>query len=113
MTILSLAPAAIPAGANAAPLYLDAFELMAPETPSPSTWFEKTPGWEQYDSTSVDPKNKAFLDFLRSQQPALSLLREGAARPGCCFDREYFLGWDILIPETLQIFDASCNAPRL
>jgi hypothetical protein len=117
-TILSLAPAPIPAGANAAPLYLDAFELMAPETPPPSTWVEKTHGWEAYDGKSVDPKNKAFLDFLQTQQPALSLLREGAARPGCRIEREYSLGFDMLIPEvrnfrrgaTLLAYDALAAA---
>ena len=91
---------------------------MAPETPPPSTWVEKTHGWEAYDGTSVDPKNKAFLDFLQTQQPALSLLREGAARPGCRLEREYFLGFDMLVPEvrnfrrgaTLLAYDSSAAA---
>jgi hypothetical protein len=118
--ILALAPAPVPAEANAAAIYLDAFELMAQEKPIPSFWKEDTRGWEKYDRTSIDPKNKAFTNFLEEQQAALVLLRHAASMPGCRFERDYFLGIEMLLPEIQQFrrgtmllaYDALASAAR-
>jgi hypothetical protein len=117
--ILALAPTRIPAGANAAPIYLDAFELMAPEMPNPAVGAEMKLDWKKYDRTSVDLKSKAFLDFLQGQQAALSLLREGAAKPGCWFERDYFQGFEpfpdlkqLQRGTTLLAYDALASATQ-
>jgi hypothetical protein len=117
--IVALAPTRIPAGVNATPIYLDAFELMAPEMPNPVVGAEMKFDWKKYDRTSVDLKSKEFLAFLQGQQAALSLLREGAAKPGCWFERDYFQGFggfpdlrQFQRGTTLLAYDALASANR-
>ena len=99
----ALSPARVTDGTNAAPIYLDAFELMTPETPIPSVRSKDKQSWEKYDRAAINPKDKELHDFLQGQQAALALLRKGAAQPGCWFERDYFQGWAMLLPELQQV----------
>lgn len=89
--ILALAPRRLPDSLNAAPLYLDAFELLPPLGRPAPVWLNSK-GEIDYDAATVDPRSKAFRAFIQAQQPALELFRKGAALPGFWFERDYFDG---------------------
>lgn len=101
--VLALAPARVPASENAAPFYLDAFELMAPESPLPSCLANSFTGWGNYNRNSIDPKSAEAHAFFRGQQAALALFRKGAAQPSCWFERDYSEGLELQLPELQQI----------
>ncbi len=56
-----------------------------------------------YDAATVDPKSKGFRDFIQAQQLTLALLRKGAALPGYWFERDYFQGMEMFVPEAKQL----------
>jgi hypothetical protein len=104
--ILALAPRRLPDSVNAAPLYLEAFELLPPLGPTAPVWQDSN-GDIRYDAATVDPRSKEFRAFIQARQPALALLRKGAALPGYWFERDYFQGIELFPPEVKQLQHAA------
>lgn len=98
---LSVAPPRLPDRDNAAVVYRQAFEAMGGrynEYCRDSWRWEKQweTAWEkiwtrrqQSGNINFDLHDPELRRFLKRQSPTLALLREAAAKPGCCFDREY------------------------
>ena len=52
-------------------------------------WEEKWTTWEPKGTVAFDVHDPELRRFLARQAPALKLLRQAAAMPGCNFDRDY------------------------
>jgi hypothetical protein len=102
--LLAQIPPRLPDSANAAVVYQEAFEYLAPPEPVPPLWRDKAPGaWRQYDRSAFDPKDKEFREFLRTQQRGLALVRKAAAMPACTFEHDYSLGISMALPELKRL----------
>ena len=121
---LAAAPARIPDRENAAILYQQAIEAIRPwpepempqggmgmpamggmgmpgAPPPPPTCQEKWTQWKATGKLGFDVNDLELRRFLKQQEPALALLREGAGKPGCFFDRNYArTGMDMEFPES-------------
>ena len=87
---LSVAPARVPDAENAAPIYREAFIVMNQAGDRPPEWDEEWTAWiRQDDAAALNPADPTLLAYLKTQEPALALLREAAAMSGCYFDRDY------------------------
>jgi len=87
---LSVAPARVPDADNAAPIYREAFIVMNQAGDRPPEWDEEWTAWiKRDDAAALNPADPALLAYLKTQEPALALLREAAGMPGCYFDRDY------------------------
>ncbi len=87
---LSVAPARVPDADNAAPIYREAFIVMNQSGDPPPELYEEWTAWmEQDDAAALNPADPALLAYLKTQEPALALLREAAGMSGCYFDRDY------------------------
>ena len=87
---LSVAPARVPDADNAAPIYREAFIVMDQSGDPPPELYEEWTAWmEQDDAAALNPADPALLAYLKTQKPALALLREAAGMSGCYFDRDY------------------------
>jgi hypothetical protein len=87
---LSVAPARVPDADNAAPIYREAFIVMNQTGDRPPEWKEEWTAWiGQDDAAALNPADPALLAYLKTQEPALALLREAAGMSGCYFDRDY------------------------
>ena len=129
---LSVAPPCVSDRDNAALVYQRAFEAMGRESQDddwvPGAWqwdeawrkaWEDT--WTHWDTTGkieFDVHDPTLHQFAR-QAPALKLLRQAAAMPGCCFDRDYGrISISMPLPELqplrrggrLLALDAICSA---
>ena len=106
---LSVAPARVPDAENAAPIYREAFIVMNQSgDPSPE-WNEQWTAWiKQDDAAALNPADPALLAYLKTQEPALALLREAAGMSGCYFDRDYGRpSVSMLLPELSQFRNAA------
>jgi hypothetical protein len=102
--LLAQIPPRLPDATNAALVYQEAFEYLAPPDHVPPAWRDKAPGaWKQYDRSAFDPKDKDLREFLRAQQRGLALMRKAAAMPGCSFEHDYSLGISMPIPELVRL----------
>lgn len=117
--LLALIPPRLPDQQNAALVYEEAFEYLAPPDHVPPAWRDKAPdAWKQYDRSAFEPKDPELRDFLRTQQRGLALLRKAAAMPACSFEHDYSLGIAMPLPEigrlphaaTLLAYDALVKA---
>lgn len=117
--LLAQIPPRLPDAANAAVVYQEAFEDLAPPDRVPPAWRDKAPGtWSTYDRSAFDPKDKDLREFLATQQRGLALVRKAAAMPGCSFDHDYSLGISMPLPDlkrlshaaTLLAYDALAKA---
>jgi hypothetical protein len=117
--LLAQIPPRLPDSTNAAVVYQEAFDYLAPPEPVPPLWRDKAPGaWKAYDREAFDPKDKDLREFLNTQQRGLALIRKAAAIPGCSFDHDYSLGISMPLPElkwlphaaTLLAYDALVKA---
>lgn len=96
----SVAPTGVPDRDNAALIYQQAYELMPPA----EFWRQEGIDWIQTDSSDFDPEAPELREFLKTQAPALRLLRQGSRKPGCCFGHGYLRpGIDILLPGLVSI----------
>lgn len=100
---LSVAPPRVPDRDNAALVYQRAFEAMGRETKDEDwvpgvwqwddTWRSAWEGawthWETTGKIEFDVHNPVLRQFLAREAPALKLLRQAAAMPGCYFERDY------------------------
>lgn len=87
---LSMAPARVPDAENAAPIYREAFIVMNQSGDRPPELYEEWTAWiRQDDAAALNPADPALLAYLKTQEPALALLREAAGMSGCYFDRDY------------------------
>ncbi len=97
---LSIMPPRPPDAENAALVYQEAFDLLAPQEPVPPPWRDKAPNaWNEYDRTAFDPKDPELREFLRTQEPGLALVRKAAAMPGCSFAHDYSKGFEMPMPD--------------
>lgn len=86
-TATSLTPPHVPEPENAAACYMKAMDLLAKSDPWPRVLKQAAPPGRLFpDGVYDDPE---IVPFVASQQPMLALLREGAARKRCSFDRDY------------------------
>ena len=106
---LSVAPARVPDADNAAPIYREAFIVMNQAGDQPPELYEEWTAWmEQDDAAALNPADPALLAYLKTQEPALALLREAAGMSGCYFDRDYGRpSLSMLLPELSQFRNAS------
>lgn len=100
----SVAPVRVPHRDNAAMIYQQAFELMAPL----ESWDRRWTDWFRNGSPELDPKDAKLREFLEGQAATLRLLRQASEKPDCCFEHDYAHP-DILIalPELGSIRTAS------
>ena len=94
--ILALAPLQVPDRDNAALVYLEAFDALTPSAKLPAAWREKEDDWLSLDRSKLHPRDKDVADFLATQEVGLALVRQGAAMPGCSFDRSIPYYMDML-----------------
>jgi hypothetical protein len=94
VVLQSVLPPVLPAGDNAAPLYLQAFGLLEADKALRN---EKSP-LEQ--ATVADVGTEEVAAILARHAATLDLLRRATAKPGCRFDRDWSrISWDTLLPE--------------
>jgi hypothetical protein len=100
---LSVAPPRVPDRDNAALVYQRAFEAMGREDQaddsvpgawqwdeaSRKAWEETWTKWETTGKIEFNAHDPALRQFLAREAPALKLLRQAAAMPGCYFERDY------------------------
>jgi hypothetical protein len=96
---LSIMPPRPPDAENAALVYQEAFDLLAPPEPVPPLWRDKADAWRNYDRSAFDPKDPELREFLRTQERGLALVRKAAAMPGCSFAYDYSQGAEMRMPE--------------
>lgn len=84
---------------NAALVYQEAFDLLAPPEPVPAPWLDKRNAWQEYDRTAFEPKDQELREFLRTQERGLALVRKAAAMPGCSFAHDYSKGFEMPMPD--------------
>jgi len=103
---LSVAPARVPDNENAAFAYQKAFDAMGKQENTP-------PAWEEAANAAGDPRAALNINdpnlraFMKTQEPALALLRRAAAMPHCYFDRNYGQpGYDMALPDLTQLWRA-------
>ncbi len=82
---LSVAPVRVPDADNAALPYQQAFELMGSNRQGGEAWKEE---WN-VSNPEFDAQDPKLREFLGQHTSTLALLRQGAAKPGCCFERDY------------------------
>jgi hypothetical protein len=130
---LSVAPPRVPDRDNAALVYQRAFEAMGRQdladdsVPGAWQWDERSrkaweEAWSKWESTGrieFNLHDPALRPFLAREAPALKLLRQAAAMPGCYFERDYGRpSISMLLPELrplrrgsrLLALDAICSA---
>jgi hypothetical protein len=115
---LAIMPPRPPDAENAALVYQDAFELLAPPEPIPPFWRDKADAWRNYDRMAFEPKDHELREFLHTQERGLALVRKAAAMPGCSFAYDYSKGLEMPMPELnrmrhaaiLLAYDALVNA---
>jgi hypothetical protein len=96
---MAILPARLPDSENAAIVYQQAFELLAPPDPTPILWRDKPNAWHMYDRSAFEPKDPELREFMRTQERGLALARKAAAMPGCSFVRDYSKGVAMPLPE--------------
>ncbi len=104
--ILMLMPPRVPDRENAALLYQEAFQELPIPTQLKSPWKEKAQAWFDL-STQFDFQDKDLHEFLRSQERVLGLLRQAAARPGSCFEYDYFQSEDLPLEQLGKLRQAA------
>jgi hypothetical protein len=104
---LTQAPPRLPDRENAALVYRRAFEVLRPQEAVPAPLRDKVQAWRNYDRAKIDPRDKDLREYLRVREPALALLRQAAAMPGCSFDYNYLEGLRTLIPELHSLREAA------
>jgi hypothetical protein len=102
--LLAQIPPRLPDAQNAAVVYQEAFDYLAPPDHVPPAWQDKAPAaWKQYDRSALDPKDKDLREFLHTQERGLALVRKAAAMPACSFDHDYSLGISMPLPELKRL----------
>lgn len=124
---LSVAPARVPDHDNAALIYQRAFEALGVTTTKNATYQEAWPKefsekwskWIGAGATGFDAKDAQLRAYLKQHAGALALLREGGAKPGCHFGRDYGRpSLEMVLPDIgvlrncarLLALDARCKA---
>jgi hypothetical protein len=108
VTIAQATPPPIPMEQNAAPLYLEAYEIVKPHTfnsktqPSPTgTGYIRSAG-QPLGYGGADWSNpedvKGLAELLKQDVRALELLDRAAQMPGCRFDVQWSEGWNANFP---------------
>jgi hypothetical protein len=93
--ILALIPPRVPDPDNAALIYQQAFDRLPSRGQSAAQFWEKVTAC--LDSTKpINIQDKELAEMLQSQQPAINLLRQAAAKPECYFERNWFDGNETL-----------------
>ena len=98
LRLIELAPLPVPAADNAAPLLLEAFELVVEE---PEAWYEDA----RFEGYEVDPfgQEDAWYEELSAwverNAPALEKARAAAARTACQFDLDWEKGLEAESPQ--------------
>jgi hypothetical protein len=85
---MSVAPPRVPDHRNAAMVYRQAFEVLAAHRDDLARC-RKGIHFQPADWLSLDPGELGLREMVGKLQPAVRLLRRGAAVPECCFDLDW------------------------
>jgi len=86
--VLATAPQRVPDRDNAALLYQEAFDALLPQEKLSPGWKDRQQSWLDL-AQPISADDAELRAYLERQAPALDLLRQAGARPGCYFQREY------------------------